>query len=79
MIPENLRYILPSLPPVADERIAIHHVTREFFREVEFRDDRRRYCQWYRQTARQHQRELEAMRGDINLFGWFCQRRGKFE
>ncbi|USR91959.1 hypothetical protein NEA10_04335 [Phormidium yuhuli AB48] len=64
-------------PPSLDERIGSYHVTREFHREVQYREDFQNYCQWYRATAERNRRELEKMRGDINIFGWFSRRRGR--
>jgi len=63
-------------PPALDEQIERHHVTREFHREVHYRQDFQAHCQWYRETAARHRQELEKMRGDINVFGWFSRRRG---
>ncbi|MBO9997537.1 MAG: hypothetical protein J7641_00795 [Cyanobacteria bacterium SID2] len=62
-------------PPPIDNRIAVHHVTREFHREVEYRSDFESYCQWYYETAAKHRQELEKMQGDINILGWFSRSR----
>lgn len=70
----DLRWFAPQPQPVP-EAIIVHELTREFYREVEHREEFDRYCQWYRLAAEQHQRELQKMRGDINLFGWFCRKR----
>lgn len=71
---QELQTIFPSAPPVA-EILINHHLSQAFRREVESRQEHQRYCDWYRQLAHQHQRELENMRGDINLFGWFLRGR----
>src|SRR3712207_7276617 len=42
--------------------------------ELQYRQEHERYCEWYRLTAEQHRHHLQKMRGDINLFGWFCRR-----
>lgn len=55
----------------AAEILKAHQLTREFHQEVEYREDFNQYCQWYYETAERHRQELEKMRGDINIFGWF--------
>lgn len=69
-----LRRILPVPPPTA-ELFQTYQVAHEFYEELHHREQLEQYCQWYRQIAAQHQRELQQMRGDINLFGWFCRGR----
>lgn len=71
---ENFRWFAPVPQPVP-EALVIYDLTRQFYRELEQREEFDRYCQWYRATAAQHQQELEKMRGDINLLGWFDRRR----
>ncbi|MBP0018761.1 MAG: hypothetical protein J7647_14595 [Cyanobacteria bacterium SBLK] len=71
---QNYHYLIPQLPPTADI-FAPYQLANEFRRETEYRQQMQEYCQWYYETARKHQAELEAMRGDINIFGWFL--RGK--
>ncbi len=56
--------------PAADV-LKAHQLTREFHQEVEYREEFAQYCHWYYQTANSHRQELEKMRGDINIFGWF--------
>jgi hypothetical protein len=71
-------WLIPNpAPQPAPEVLEAQVLTREFYREVEHREEFDRYCQWYRDTATKHQQELQKMRGDINLFGWFCRRSGK--
>jgi len=48
--------------------------TRNFYREVAHRQEFEQYCDWYYTTALKNQQELNKMRGDINLFGWFVRR-----
>ena len=76
MFDPALRRII-TIPPNGSELFQTYQVAHEFYEEVRYREQLEEYCQWYRQTAAQHQRELRRMRGDINLFGWFCRRRAK--
>lgn len=71
-MPEQFRFILPAPPPPADN-FATHQLAHEFYHEAQARQKHERYCEWYRQTAASHQRELKKMQGDINLLGWFCR------
>lgn len=58
------------------EILQAYQFTAEFYREVQYREDFERHCQWYDETAERHRQELEKMRGDINIFGWFSRGRG---
>jgi hypothetical protein len=69
MMPHELKFIVPRAPQ--QEILEAYRVGSEFYREVEYRQARDRYCEWYRRTAQSHQQELEAMRRDINILGWF--------
>jgi hypothetical protein len=71
---EQLRYIIPAPPPPADI-FATYKLSHEFYREALHRQEHERYCEWYRLTAQSHRQELQKMRDDINLFGWFCRRK----
>ncbi len=75
MSKEQIR-IFPAPPPPA-EIFATHQLAHEFRREAEYRQEFKEYCQWYRQTALQHQQEVAAMRNDINIFGWLVGGRSK--
>lgn len=66
--------IIPEANGLAAEILQAHQTTSEFYREVKYRENFESHCQWYYTTAKQHQEELEKMRGDINIFAWF--RRG---
>ena len=63
----------PSHPLI--EIFESHRLTHEFYQEVEYRDEFKAYCQWYRETALKHKEELDKMQGDINIFGWFLGKR----
>ncbi len=65
----------PSQTSSAHEAMERQQVTYDFSREVKHRAAFEAYCQWYYETAAQHQAELAAMEHDIPLFSWF--RRGK--
>lgn len=62
--------VVPLSQGEADALLMSHQLSFEFYEEVRFRAEFEEYCQWYQQMAEQHRRELEAMRGDINLRGW---------
>ena len=70
-MPDEFRQIIPTPPSAVDEIFATHHVSGEFYREVQYRQELERYCQWYYETAAQHRQELQRMRSEINIFGWF--------
>lgn len=63
-------YFIPAPPPAA-EIFATYQMTHDFYREAEYRKELERYCQWYHMTAEANRQELQRMRGDINIFGWF--------
>ncbi|MBK1986079.1 hypothetical protein A0J48_000675 [Sphaerospermopsis aphanizomenoides BCCUSP55] len=71
---KELPYIVPSSQPETQEIFAVHQTTVEFYHEVETRSEFKRYCEWYYKTADQNRRELEKMRGEINIMGWFLRR-----
>ncbi|NER35504.1 MAG: hypothetical protein F6J93_16180 [Oscillatoria sp. SIO1A7] len=73
MLPKEISQIIPGTGD-ASEVLEIYEVSREFYREVEYREEFERYCQWYYETADRHQQELKKMRGDINIFGWFSRK-----
>ncbi|MEM8641306.1 MAG: hypothetical protein AAGG51_21185 [Cyanobacteria bacterium P01_G01_bin.54] len=70
---EPCHFLVPAPPPVV-EGFATHQLAWEFRHEVEQREAHQAYCDWYDQVARQHQEELERLRGDWNLLGWFVRR-----
>lgn len=67
--------IIPLPQPQAEEILLAHQASFDFFEEVRFRAAFAEYCEHYQQLAAQHRQELEAMQDDINLFGWFTQRK----
>lgn len=67
------RWFVPTLP-VEPEIFQIYRTTHQFYYEVQSRDEHDRYCEWYATVSMQHRRELETMRGDVNIFRWFRRR-----
>lgn len=70
---QEFNQFLPNTPPPADI-LQCHQLTFEFRQEVQSRDNFKQYCQWYKETAKQHQEELAKMRHDLNFLGWFLGR-----
>lgn len=60
----------------AAEILQVYQVTAKFYQEVKYREEFEQHCQWYAETAERHQQELQKMRGDLNIFGWFLRGRG---
>lgn len=67
----EFREIVPTPPPIVDESFATHQLTGQFYREIEYRQEFERYCQWYYETAALHRQELQKMRSELNIFRWF--------
>jgi hypothetical protein len=59
----------PNLQPIA-QIIESHQLTYAFTWEVQRRQDHEQYCQWYSAVAEQHRKELEQMKGDIDILSW---------
>lgn len=77
MLPNNFSQLIPYIQPEL-EILETYQVTQQFYQEVKYRQEFASYCQWYEETAEFHRQELQKMRGDINLFGWFLrQKNGK--
>jgi len=53
------------------ELLRTYQVSREFYQEVQYRQNFERHCQWYQQTAALHRQEVQKMQQDINILGWF--------
>jgi hypothetical protein len=68
---KNLPYIIPVTQPEVAETFAAHQTTHQFYQEVRSRSEFQIYCEWYRTTAENNRRELEKMRGELNIFQWF--------
>ena len=73
-MPDGLRQIIPAPQPEIEE-FAAYQATSQFYREVQARTELKHYCDWYYATAAAHRQELQQMRGEINILGWFRQRR----
>lgn len=76
MSSNELHWLRPGIAPEIAEILAAYHLTREFHREVIHREEHQAYYQWYQEVAKQHQQELQKMRGDVNLFSLFRRRTG---
>jgi hypothetical protein len=74
MVLRDHKWFTPSVQ-VEPEILEIYRTTHQFYDEVQHREALDRYCDWYYSVAEQNRRELEKMRGDINLFGWFARKR----
>jgi len=73
-MPDEFQRIVPAPPPAVDI-FATYQLASEFHREIQYRQEYQRYCEWYQLTAERHRQELQKMRGELNLFGWFCRHR----
>ncbi|MGB3401810.1 MAG: hypothetical protein WBA77_03900 [Microcoleaceae cyanobacterium] len=65
--------LYPEIYQPAAEAFEVYQVTHKFYQEAQYRQACQNHDQWYREVAQAHQQELEKMRGDINLFGWFSK------
>lgn len=70
----HIRWMTIAPQPVS-EAIVAYALTRDFYREVEHREQFEQHCDWYTRTAAANQIERQKMQGDFNLFGWFNRRR----
>jgi hypothetical protein len=71
---KDLPYIVPSPQPEVEESFAVHQTSLEFYQEVRTRSELKLYCEWYHKTAAENRRELQKMRGELNIMGWFFRR-----
>ncbi|MGV0028719.1 hypothetical protein [Phormidesmis priestleyi] len=67
------RWFRPTAQSEA-EILEVYRTTHQFYQEAHYREEHDRYCEWYQAIALQNQQELAKMRGDVNLFGWFCKK-----
>ncbi|XGV95465.1 MAG: hypothetical protein ACAF41_22305 [Leptolyngbya sp. BL-A-14] len=70
----HLRWMTIAPQPLS-EAIVTYALMRDFYREVEYRKEFERHCDWYQRTAAANQAELQRMQGDLNFLGWFNRRR----
>ncbi|MBW4645940.1 MAG: hypothetical protein KME23_23615 [Goleter apudmare HA4340-LM2] len=68
---KNLPYIIPVTPPQVEETFAAHQTTHQFYQEVRTRSEFKLHCEWYAATAESNRRDLEKMRGELNILQWF--------
>jgi hypothetical protein len=70
---EDFRFIIPRTPTTNSEIFAIHVVTKQFYQEVQYRQEFQNYCEWYYSVGEKHRQEAEKMRNDLNIMGWFTR------
>ncbi len=61
----------PEIYQPAADLFQDYQITHEFYQEVQSRETFAQHCQWYAETVQYHQQELEIMRGEMNVLGWF--------
>lgn len=64
-------YIIPVPQPDVEEVFAVYRTTQDFYHEVEVRQAFEQHCQWYEQVAQQNRQDLQQMRREVNVMGWF--------
>ncbi len=74
-MPEELRRIFPAPPAEIEATFASYQATKQFYQEVQSRTELKLYCDWYYTTAALNRQELQQMKGELNVLGWF--RRGR--
>jgi len=72
----DLRWFAPMPPDPEFEVLEVQQVSYEFYAEVRHRQEFECYCQWYYNTAQQHQQEHQKLQRDFNFMGWFNQSKG---
>jgi hypothetical protein len=70
----NLPFIILSHQLQFEQVFAVYQTTHQFYQEVQTRSEFQSYCQWYKTTAAQNRRDLEKMRGELNIAQWFRRR-----
>lgn len=70
----DIRWVVP-VPQGAPDELITYELAHEFYQEVGHREALERHCQWYHATAEANRQELQRMRGDFNLLGWFYGKR----
>lgn len=71
IMPDEFRQIIPAPQPELAETFAAYQATSQFYREAQSRGEHKRHCNWYYTTAELHRQELQQMRGEFNILGWF--------
>ncbi|MEB3336005.1 MAG: hypothetical protein VKJ46_00975 [Leptolyngbyaceae bacterium] len=66
----EFRWWIP-VPPTEAEVFRSLRFTHDFYREVQYRKVFQHHCEEYQALAQRHRQELQKMRGDINVLGWF--------
>jgi len=71
IMPNELPQIRPAPQPAEIDDFAAYRATSQFYREVQSRQSFQQYCEWYYAVAERHRQELQQMRGEVNILGWF--------
>jgi hypothetical protein len=53
------------------EYLELHQIAQELHLEIEYREQFEQYCEWYYQTAQQHQQDYARMQLEPNLLSLF--------
>jgi hypothetical protein len=72
-VPNSFFQRIVPLSSAEAEILEIYQDTYEFYQEVRSRQALEEYSQWYYAVAEQHRQDLETMRKEINVMGWFCR------
>jgi hypothetical protein len=72
MLPHEIPGFLARSPQQED--FEVRQLSHEFYRELEYRQEKERYCQWYHQVATQHQQEFRKLKRDPYFLNWFLRR-----
>lgn len=67
----KLTEVRSHTPPPADEIFALIRFSQGFYQETDYRQNHKRHCQWYAETAAQNRAEFSAMKQDFKLLRWF--------
>lgn len=71
MLPHHYRRFDDSKPEQTQDILESHQLTYDFYRELKHRQAFAEYCQWYKETALQNQRDLARMNQGFFLFRLF--------
>lgn len=75
-MPDPFPQFIVPLPQQPDlEVLEPYRVSLAFYDEVRRRQALEEYHQWYVQTAEQNRRDLEMMRREFNIMGFFSRSR----
>jgi len=67
---DKLRHIIPAPQPKSSNLCCVPY-NAPVYQEVQSREAIKLYCDWYYTTAERHRQELQQMRSELNILGWF--------